>query len=171
MYKLYFVFPREQPWRQAVFQTMKLIIVHVICVFSRTFKINLGIGAQRMHLRRCQDETKYIYFKDSTGPANNLPLSKATICDLSVSFCCSISDLLSSTERSLRWMVSRILLSRMVSFLRLLISSSFDWKKERKDNNTINFIGSFWQYQTIHKFCSHNTHLHELWCDCRRLYL
>ena len=35
---LYFVSPRERPWRQRVFQTKTLVIARTICVFSHTFK-------------------------------------------------------------------------------------------------------------------------------------
>ena len=68
---LYFVSPRERPWRQHVVQNSTLVIARVTSVFSHAFKRNPRIDAQMMRfaafiLRRAEwrhsrsrDETKY----------------------------------------------------------------------------------------------------------------
>ena len=38
IFALYFVSPRERPWRQRVFQTKSLVIVRATCVFSHAFR-------------------------------------------------------------------------------------------------------------------------------------
>ena len=55
----------------------------------------------------------------------HVPFSNPAICPFSVSFCCSTSIFWSSMVLNFLWIASRIFVSRTVSCLRPLISSSF----------------------------------------------